>query len=159
MIRSISLAPLKYNQKVFDKFFETISIRRHELLDGTKVFTANSYLKKSLIPKWKEINQLYSSCDGSGTSIYENEAIYKSISEGIERLAFYNNIDNKKLGFNIDCSTNGLAAFPGLFQSSARQIALAEAIERWSIHEFWAGRLGITNVTSKIDFKIFYLQA
>lgn len=158
MFRFISLAPIKYDQRLFDKYFETISIRRHSLLDGTSVYTANAYLKNSLIPAWKNDSQLYSSSDGSGTSVYENEAVYKSISEGIERLAFYQNFDSEKYGFKLDCSTNGLAAFPGIFQSSARRIALIEAIERWSIHQFWEGRLGILEKTGNKGINNIFIR-
>lgn len=141
MIRSLSLAPLRYNNAVFEKFFESITTRSHRLLDGTQVFTANVYLKSELVPSWKPKNQLYSVCDGSGTSKYKNEAIYKAISESLERLAFYQNHDNPKYGFDIDCSTNGMAAFPGLFKSHVRKLAFYEAVERWSLQMFWKGSL------------------
>lgn len=148
MLESLSLAPLKYNKFMFDKFFETVSIRAHNLLDGTDVYTANAYLKEELLPSWKDKNLLYSNCDGSGTSQYKNEAIYKAVSEGLERLAFYRNFNNSDLGFDRDCSTSGMAAFPGLFQSFARKLAYNEAIERWSLKSFWDGLTPIRKIQS-----------
>ncbi len=148
MIWSLSLAPLKYNNVTFEKFFESLSTKKHRLLGGEHVFTANSYLKKELVPDWKPQNQLYSTCDGSGTSKYKNEAVYKSISEGLERLAFYQNHDNVDLGFHIDCSTTGMAAYPGIFKSYARRLAYYEAIERWSLQMFWKGLMPIEKLKS-----------
>lgn len=142
------MAPLKYNIDLFNEFFDTISIRSHHLLDGSPVFTSNAYLKAELTPAWKEKNQLYSSCDGSGTSKYKNEAVFKAISEGLERLAFYQNFTTSNLGFDIDCSTNGIAAYPGLFRSYTRELAHCEAVERWTMAEFWKGNMGVKSLHS-----------
>lgn len=170
MLGPISLGSLKYNNKLFQKFFSSISVRKHLLYGGTKVYTANTYLQNKFIPDWKPINYLYSTCDGSGTSKFENLAIYKSISEAFERLAFYQNFDSTIYGFDIDCSTNGMAAFPGISRSSARAIAFEEAVERWSLSAFWRGSLSIQKIEhiesitylyfrtpfSKISFLISY---
>src|SRR5262249_24800590 len=49
--------------------------------------------------------------------------------------------DRQKYGFHIDPSSNGMAAFPGLWRSQAREGALLEAAERFNLLHWWEGRL------------------
>lgn len=90
-------------------------------------------------------HNLYGNADGTGSSIYRHVAIHKAISEAIERWAYFsskNNTDFKKFRFDVDPTTTGMAAFPGQFKSWSRNIAIAEAIERWSVGAWWEGVLG-----------------
>jgi hypothetical protein len=83
------------------------------------------------------------SSDGCGTSIYPSQARYKSISEALERWAFYALVYDEadKYGFDIDRSTTGMASYPGITARSARENAFDEALERWALCAWWEGLL------------------
>ena len=71
-------------------------------------------------------------------------ARYMAISEAMERWAFRIKVrapDRELYGFDIDESSNGMAAFPGLFHTEARKRALLEAVERSSVIAWWEGVL------------------
>src|ERR1022692_2454767 len=62
----------------------------------------------------------------------------------MERWAFRVKVrapDRELYGFDIDESSNGMAAFPGLFHTEARKRALLEAVERASVIAWWEGVL------------------
>ena len=83
---------------------------------------------------------LYSDADGTGTSETPMVARYMAISETMERWAYRVKVranDRELYGFDIDESSNGMAAFPGLFHTEARKRALLEAVERVST-SWWA---------------------
>ena len=108
-------------------------------------FEASATLQPSLKPEHFSVNQLYSNCDGSGWARFQHEAIYKAISESLERWAFYATSDSSKRsthGFDMDPSTNGMAAYPGITHRRAQKTARLEAIERWSLCQWWMGRCG-----------------
>ena len=71
-------------------------------------------------------------------------ARYMAISESMERWAYRVKVranDRELYGFDIDESSNGMAAFPGIFNSEARKRAMLEAVERASIIAWWEGSL------------------
>lgn len=107
-------------------------------------FEACATLRIELKPERFRTNKVYGNCDGSGWGLYQHEAVYKAISESIERWAFYSTIgstNSNVFGFDLDPSTTGMAAFPGLTRTQARNSACLEAIERWSLCQWWEGRL------------------
>lgn len=111
-----------------------------------EVFEAVCSLKPDLKPSWVSVSSIYRNCEGAGTSKHLNIAIYKAISEALERWAFYHTATESlflKFGFNEDPSTTGMAAYPGFLTSIARKNARFEAIERWAVHNFWKGLLPI----------------
>jgi len=78
-------------------------------------------------------------------------ARYMAISEAMERWAFHvkvNDFDRDLYGFDRDASSNGMAAFPGLFKSAARKKAYHEALERFALIGWWDGRLQATREPS-----------
>ena len=88
--------------------------------------------------------KVYGSADGNGTSVYLNQARYKSISEALERWAFYEVAVSQRtdqFGFAVDRSTSGMSAFPGLTHRNASDNAFYEAVERWSLGAWWEGKL------------------
>ena len=97
-------------------------------------------------------SEIYTDLDGSGASKYKNIAVYKSISEALERWAFREmcSDSNDKYCFNVNPSTTGIAAYPSFFTNSARENAKLEAIERWALYEFWRGNLPIIEHYSSI---------
>jgi hypothetical protein len=107
------------------------------------MFQANAWLSDKVVSHRKRF-ALYSDADGTGTSGSALVARYIAISETMERWAYRVKVkanDRELYGFDIDESTNGMAAFPGLFRSEARKRAQMEAIERSSIISWWEGAL------------------
>lgn len=100
---------------------------------------------------------LYGGAGGTGTSKHKNVACYKAISEALERWAFYElhqSKDMRQYGFDIEPTTTGMAAFPGLTKKHARDIARLEAIERWTVCAWWEGFIGARcdrSLTNGID--------
>ena len=108
-----------------------------------------------LMPELIKGNQaaslVYRDGGGQGTGHTKSEATYKAISESLERWAYYQTIDSPnhiKFGFNMDSNSSGMAAFPGLTKSKARDFAYWEAIERWSIVAWWENDLPIRKLPS-----------
>ncbi|MCK5883580.1 MAG: hypothetical protein KAG61_07825 [Bacteriovoracaceae bacterium] len=114
-----------------------------------KKYEAHAFLKgSSKFPKYF----FYGKVDGTGTDKHKNIAIYKAVSEALERYAFYSILersDAKRFGFDIEPTTTGLAAFPGITKIAARKISNFEAIERWALSEWWQGRLSIDSTNKK----------
>jgi hypothetical protein len=108
---------------------------------GRPMFQANAWLSDSLVGARKRF-ALYSDADGTGTAESAASARYVAISEAIERWAYRMKVraaDRELYGFNVDESSNGMAAFPGIFRSEARRRALLEAVERSSVIAWWEG--------------------
>jgi hypothetical protein len=125
-----------------------------EVLNNKNYHEALCSLKKELKPDWISPSTIYSGKDGSGTSQYKNIAVYKAISETLERWAFYEVADSKdanKFSFDLNPSTTGLAAYPGLSAKKARENAIIEAQERWALQEFWRGNLPIVEHLNKVE--------
>ncbi len=110
---------------------------------GRRMFQANAYLSDNLRMHPRE-NVVYGNPDGTGTSNYPSVARHKAISEALERWAYdaiMHGSDGAKYGFDVDPSSNGMAAFPGVFSRQARELARAEAAERFAVIGWWAGAL------------------
>jgi hypothetical protein len=108
---------------------------------GRTMFQSNAWLADGLVPR-RQSFALYSDADGTGTASSPMVARYMAISEAMERWAFHAKVgapDRELYGFDIDASSNGMAAFPGLFQSQARRHAMLEAVERASVIAWWEG--------------------
>lgn len=104
---------------------------------------AVAYLKPGLI-RGKTAHSVYGNADGTGSHRSPQVARHMAISEALERWAFYETsrgADAAKFGFDVDSSTNGMAAFPGLFKSQARKRAYHEALERWALISWWSGHM------------------
>lgn len=122
-------------------------IERLQLADmmvlGRREFLANAFLRPGLAGElWQDT--VFSAASGSGTSPSPMIARFMAISEAMERWAHWQSHDSKdrgKYGFDLDPSSNGMAAFPGLFRRQARPGALMEAAERFNLLHWWEGRL------------------
>lgn len=118
-----------------------ISVREFPVF-GRRMFQANAWLVDGLLPERRKF-ALYSDADGTGTAELPMIARHMAISEAMERWAFHVKVrapDRELYGFDLDESSNGMAAFPGLFHSQARRRALLEAVERASVIAWWEGR-------------------
>ncbi|MCO5142633.1 MAG: hypothetical protein M9962_06045 [Oligoflexia bacterium] len=101
-------------------------------------FEAQSHLDVHF--KGEYFYKIYSSADGSGIDKNKRTAVYKSISEALERWAFRSK--HKQISTNIeDLSSDGYACYPGFFSKSAKKHALAEATERWTICAWWEEKI------------------
>lgn len=110
---------------------------------GVRVFSAQATLRDELMPS-RLVRHLWSSADGGGTASSPLLARIKAVSEALERWAHWTlhaSPDAARYGFDVDPSSNGLAAFPGLFARQARRLALWEAAERFNLLNWWEGRL------------------
>jgi hypothetical protein len=126
-------------------------IERLEMSDATvlgkREFLANAYLRQSLaknLTENRETHALYSKANGSGTSDSPMVARFMAISEALERWAhwqLHDSPERHRYGFDVDPSSNGMAAFPGIHRRQARSNALMEASERFNLLNWWEGRL------------------
>ncbi len=121
-------------------------IERVEMADiavlGRREFLANAYLKEGLAGSRNKY-ALFSPANGSGVSPSPMVARFMALSEAMERWAYARLHDAKEAGygFDVDPSSNGMAAFPGLFRRQARRGAAMEASERFNLLNWWEGRL------------------
>jgi hypothetical protein len=113
---------------------------------GRAYHQANAFLKSGLVPVMR--HAIYGEANGTGSSEDPRVAAHMAISEALERWAFHatsGGADRVRYGFDCDCSSNGMAAFPGLFKSMARKKAFFEALERYALIGWWDGRLEATH--------------
>jgi hypothetical protein len=141
----LNLAPWYYrNLLVPNEFINSPEYYELTFLNNKKQYEANVFLKSHLRPSWVSRSNLYKNSDGTGTSTYKNIAVYKAISEALERLAFYELAESnkeKEYFFDLNPTTTGMAAYPHWLTMYARNNAIVEAVERWCIHEFNRGKI------------------
>lgn len=118
---------------------------RKEISPGIFGYEAYAYLRPELVKAQRD-NQLYGNSHGTGTGLILLEAKHKAISEALERWAYDHLIHGpsdllKTLGFDQTASTTGMAAMPSFFSKKVREIALYEAIERFSVINWWKEKL------------------
>ena len=116
---------------------------------GRRMFQASAVLRDNLTKRRKRT--IYGDCDGTGTHRSAAVARHMAVSEAMERWAFHATVRSERaaeFGFDVDPSSNGMAAFPGLLrtqarrkhfrrrQTSSRVATFAEAFSSIS----WAGR-------------------
>jgi hypothetical protein len=129
---------------------ERIEFIETEVL-GERRFLANAYLKAGLGPDHQADRRLYSGANGSGASPSPMVARFMAISEAMERWAHWELQAagaQGRYGFEVDSSSNGMSAFPGIWKRQARRGAQLEASERFNILHWWEGRLQATMSTS-----------
>jgi hypothetical protein len=108
---------------------------------GVKSYTANAFLIPSLVAQSSAM-ELFGNANGAGESSSPQIARYKAISEALERWAYQKtqpSSDAGRYGFDVEPSSTGLAAYPGLFRRDARPSAYLEAVERLSLMSWWEG--------------------
>lgn len=118
---------------------------------GARRFAANAYLCAELCGPRRSENHLFSDATGSGTDAAPMVARFKAISETLERWAHLTLApisEGRRYGFDIDPSTTGMAAYPGLFAREARRAALHEAAERFNLRAWWEGHLAARETTT-----------
>jgi ribosomal protein S12 methylthiotransferase accessory factor YcaO len=114
------------------------------LVEGRRMFQANAFLRPEQVPARRK-PMLFGDADGTGTADSPLVARHKAVSEAIERWAYYAchaGEGRSQYGFDVDPTSTGLAAFPGLFARQARVSAYFEAVERHSVLAWWEGHIG-----------------
>lgn len=129
-------------------------IERIELGDiavaGARQFLANAFLREELAGPAPD-RQVFSVATGSGTDASPMVARFKAISEALERWAHATLVraaEGRRYAFDVDPSTTGMAAFPGLWVREARALALQEAAERFNLRAWWEGHLAARETAS-----------
>ena len=144
----LNLAPVKYANCHASDGGPLHSIEHSSVeFNGASWFVANTRLVDHLRPR-SAAKQLFAEIDGTGLDKILLHAKYKAISEAIERWAHHalkraGKEERVRFGFEEDPTSNGMAAFPGLFARQTRTFALREAIERYAVVAWWNGNLGI----------------
>jgi len=138
----LSLAPLRYRNilQADGGPVSRVTVRAFPVY-GRRMYQANVWLDDEIMPTRRRF-ALYSDADGTGAATVPMIARYMAISEAMERWAYHAKVnapDRELYGFDLDESSNGMAAFPGLFPSQARKRALLEAVERASVIAWWEG--------------------
>lgn len=140
----MSLAPLRYSRILTPMGgpIRTVECGGTTVM-GIRMYQANAYLDDAL-RTWPRQNVLYGDPEGTGTARFPAVARHMAISEALERWAHrvaMNGPRREEYGFHIDRSSNGMAAYPGLFRWQARARATSEAAERYCLCAWWAGAL------------------
>ena len=108
---------------------------------GRPMIQANARLVSGLSRKSSPV--IYGDADGTGTHRLASVAQHMAVSEALERWAFHavgQSACAADFGFDVDPSSNGMSAFPGLFGRNARRKAMLEAVERYCLIAWWEGR-------------------
>jgi hypothetical protein len=143
---SFSLAPLRYWDVFADRDgpIEKVWVGEFPIL-GEMSYQASARLRPGLVPG-KPGCSVYGNNDGTGSSPSPSIAQHMAISEALERWALYGvqeSGEGRKYAFDIDPSSNGMAAYPG-FRWQARARARLEALERFALIGWWHGCFGAT---------------
>jgi hypothetical protein len=139
----LSLAALRYRNVLAVHGGPIAEIETGEFpVRGRQMIQANARLAAGLTRK--RPLSIYSDADGTGTHAVAGIARHMAVSEALERWAFHAVARSERageFGFDIDPSSNGMSAFPGLFRRNARRKAVLEAIERFCLIAWWEGRM------------------
>ncbi len=140
----LSLAAYRYRNILAESGGPVTRLEMSDLtVLGRREFFATAFLQPGLGGSlWQ--NTVFSIADGGGTSPSPMIAYHMALSEAMERWAhwqLHQSPGGRRYGFDVDPSSNGMAAFPGLFARQARSAALMEAAERFNLLHWWEGRL------------------
>lgn len=107
---------------------------------GRRMVQANARLAAGLVGRSK--HAIYGDIDGTGTHRLPSVARHAAVSEALKKWAFHSTVCSplaSDFGFDVDPSSTGISAFPGLMGRQARRKAMLEAVERFSIVAWWEG--------------------
>jgi hypothetical protein len=140
----MNLAPLRYRRVLSNHGGPVRNLEcGTTTVMGQRVYQANAYLRDELRERGVP-HVIFGNCDGTGTADRPAVARHKAVSESLERWAHRELCtapEGARYGFDVDPSTNGMAAYPGMFPWQARALALQEAAERFALIGWWSGAL------------------
>lgn len=140
----LNLAALKYRRALAESGGPIARIVSTPVsIFGRNIFQADAFLTPGLSPRKPEFGK---DAEADGTGSHESLLIarHMAVSEAIENWAFnseYAGPNAQRYGFDGDCSSNGMAAFPGFFKAQARTRAHLEALELLSLIAWWDGHI------------------
>lgn len=141
---------------IADKIIDHIETVHFKSICGQDFFETRTTLKTK--HQARPEYDFYGNIDGTGTSKSRLVSQLKSISESLERLAFYTHQADDKYGFHQEKTTTGMAAIPKLFSDKAPTLARYEAIERWAVIEWWNGKLRTTEIKQYGAISYFQIE-
>ncbi len=146
-IGRVNLAPVKYHELLKpNAIIDRVVVGPYINLFGKTMYQATAYLSEECLQHKDTHHSIYGDADGTGTSENKTTAVYKAISEALERWAFWdfsNSPLKAELGFDLDPTTAGIAAYPGANPWWAKRLAMNEAFERWALVRWWNGELSL----------------
>lgn len=103
------------------------------------MFQASATLRDNL--RAKRTLTIYGDCDGTGAHRSADVAQHQAVSAAMERWAYHATryIHAEKFGFDLDPSSNGIAAFPSLRATRSRRKAMLAAVQRFCLVAWWEG--------------------
>lgn len=140
----LNLGYLKYLNCVgVDKPFSLIETRKIVNFEEKSLFESLSKFNSDLGLTQAPRSVIYGDAFSCGTDVSKVNSILKCISEGLERWAYFASFEDdvKHLRFDLNPTSTGFAAFPGLFKNKVRSVAKLEALERWTIINWWLGKV------------------
>jgi len=141
----LNVAAFKYQNVMVSDGGPIEKIEVTKVGEGSEAcYFANAYISEQIIKRPVRTSKIYCHSDGHGVHAIETIARFMAISEAMERWAFqvYAGSEMHNLyGFDVDGSTNGMAAFPGMLRAKARERARIEALERYALLNWWEGHL------------------
>ncbi len=155
----LNLAPVRYANCFQSEGGPVEAIQEYKLQIDGRLYTAAVSRLHPGYSQNKRQHQVFSDFDGTGLSENPAAARYIAISEAMERWAHATVAGTRtgdEYGFHYDPTSNGMAAFPGLFAKQARQFAMAEAIERYGLIAWWDGKIGAHELDSNGDGIRYY---
>lgn len=107
-------------------------------------FQAHARLVQGLVPV--AAHQCFGDAHGTGTHHSPIVARQLAISEALERWAYHTVLlggegERMRFGLDVDPTSNGFAASPGVASAAAREGALLEAVARFCLIAWWEGRI------------------
>ena len=149
----LNLAALKYRRALAESGGPIARIVSSPVsIYGRNIYQADAFLTPGLSPRKPEFEKC-TEADGTGSSESPQVARNMAVSEAIERWAFhaeYAGPNARRYGFEEDCSSNGMAAYPGFFKTQARKRAHLEALELLSVVAWWAGHIDASPTPSSL---------
>ena len=147
----VSLAALKFGNVCVDQGgpIDRVDLAGFPVL-GRSHWLANAFLREELAVGLAEPS-LYGPADGTGIARSSATAWRAAIAEALARWAYLAVFDSPaagRFGFLDDGSSNGMAAFPGLFRRQAQALARAGAIKHHTLVSWWDGRLPAESIAS-----------
>jgi hypothetical protein len=150
----LNLAPIKYARVMADEGGPIERVGLAPLRNRREGWhQASAYLKGDLHLRKASV-EVFGDADGTGTDRSPMIARFKAISEALERWALYCLLqlgETAHYGLDVDPTSNGMAAYPGLFRLSARRRAREEAVERFCLANWWIGQLAAREVGTEPD--------
>jgi len=149
----LNLAALKYRRALAESGGPIARIVSTPVsIYGRSLYQADAFLAPGLAPGKSQFEK-EREADGTGSSESPQIARHMAVSEAIERWAFhteYAGPNSRRYGFDEDCTSNGMAAFPGFFKSQARKRAHLEALELLSVVAWWSGHIDASPTPSAL---------